>query len=412
MGDFTAQYNENCLTLNIWSPATDKENLPVIFWIHGGAFVSGSGSLDWYNGESFARNQEVILVGINYRLGALGFLCHPDISSGNQGIQDQILALEWVNQNIKSFGGDPSNVTVMGQSAGAISAYALLANKNARHLIKNVIFQSGRFNSFETTDIASEKAERLAGIAGVTVKELKTISLEELLDAQSALAKKEAIFASTNIPLLPVVDGDIISDRVHADVFDGAKGKSIILGSTHDEMHAFISGNPEIENASQKQIKDVFKRELGDNWEHIYKECHKCAPGATAMEMLSMGLNIANFEGQTATLAANFAEKGIDTWLYRFDWKSLQGQFGACHCIELPFIFGTFKKWSPPMITGLDLNEGQSFSKILQQTWATFTRQGDPNHNEIPFWPKFSAKERYQILWNKNIEVIQKFSDR
>ena len=409
MGDFTAPYNEDCLTLNIWSPSAKKENLPVIFWIHGGAFVSGSGSLDWYSGKSFARNQGIILIGINYRLGALGFLCHPDISSGNQGIEDQILALEWVNQNIKFFGGDPKNVTVMGQSAGAISTYALLANKKARHFIKNVIFQSGRFNSFETTDVASEKAEKFAKIAGVPVKDLKTTPLEKLLDTQSSLAKEEAVFASTNIPFLPVIDGDTILKTIHSDALNGAAGKRIILGSTHDEMHAFISGNTEIENASQKQITEVFKRELGDNWEMILQECRKRAPYATAMEILSMGLNIANFEGQTAKLAVNFSEKGIDTWLYRFDWKGQDSQFGACHCIELPFIFNTFKEWSPPMIAGLKLSEGKMLSYILQKTWATFAKNGNPNHDEIPFWPKISEKKCYEIHWNKYIEVIQKF---
>jgi para-nitrobenzyl esterase len=407
MGDFSAPYNENCLTLNIWSPATNKEKLPVIFWIHGGAFVSGAGSLDWYNGHSFARNQEIILVGINYRLGALGFLCHPDISVGNLGIQDQILALEWVNQNIESFGGDPANVTVMGQSAGAISAYALIANTKARNFISNVIFQSGRFNSFETTDIASEKAEKLAKIAGVTVKELKTLPLEEILNTQSTLAKNEAIFASTNIPFLPVIDGDIIPTNIHTAALEGAVDKSIMLGSTQDEMHAFISGNQEIEKASQQQIKDVFKRELGDTWETTLKDCQRNVPSATPMELISMGLNVANFEGQTATLASEFGKKGINTWVYRFDWKSPNSPFGACHCIELPFLFNTFDHWLPPMIVGLNVKEGMDLSRALQKTWATFARSGNPNHEKLPNWPKFCEKQKSKMLWNNTIKVIK-----
>jgi len=408
MGDFIFPYDEDCLTLNIWTPANKQHKLPVIFWIHGGAFVSGAGSLDWYNGKDFARTEETVLVGINYRLGALGFLSHPDISGGNLGIQDQILALEWVNQNIESFGGDPSNITVMGQSAGAISAYALLANNRARHLIKNVIFQSGRYDSFETQDIASEKAEKFARMAGLKVKQLGTMPLEDILDTQSALAQKEATFASTNILFLPVIDGDIIPNNIHAAALEGAVNKSIMLGTTHDEMHAFLSGQPEIENATQKEIEAVFKREFMKDWEVILKDCKKKAPGGTPIEILSLGLNIANFEGQTNSLATNFVEKGINSWLYRFDWKSKQSPLGACHCIELPFLFNTFKEWLPPMIAGLDLNEGLNLSKILQKTWGAFARYGDPNHDDIPYWPKISTKNRSEIHWNKYIEVIQK----
>ncbi len=412
MGDFTFPFNEDCLTLNIWGPTNKKEKLPVIFWIHGGAFVSGAGSLDWYNGERFASDQKIILVGINYRLGALGFLSHPDISRGNLGIQDQILALEWVNQNIESFGGDPANITVMGQSAGAISTFALLANNKARHFINNVIFQSGRYDSFETPDVASEKTEKFARLAGLKVKQLGEMPLEDILNTQSALAQEEAIFASTNIPFLPVIDGEIIPNNTHAAAIEGAMNKNVMLGSTHDEMHAFISGNPEIEEASHKQVEDVFKREFMDDWEVILKDCKNRAPGATSMEILSLGLNIANFEGQTAALAADLSEKGINAWLYRFDWKRPTSPLGACHCIELPFLFNTFEKWLPPMIAGLDLNEGLNLSKILQKTWGTFARYGDPNHDDIAYWPKFSKNDRAEIHWNKYIEVIQKPTKR
>ena len=408
MGEFTLPYNEDCLTLNIWTPANKKGKLPVLFWIHGGAFVSGAGSLDWYNGKYFSRNENVILVGINYRLGALGFLSHPDISGGNLGIQDQILALEWVSQNIEFFGGDAANITVMGQSAGAISAYALLANNRTRHFIKNVIFQSGRYDSFETQDLASEKAEKFAHIAGLKVKQLRTMSLEDLLNTQSIFAQKELMFASTNIPFLPVMDGDIVPINIHAAALEGAINKGIMLGTTHDEMHAFLSGQPEIENATHKQIKAVFKREFEKNWEVVLSDCRKKVPGATPMELLSVGLNIANFEGQTATLAANFVKKGINIWLYRFDWKSKKSPFGACHCIELPFLFSTLEEWLPPMIAGLDLNEGLNLSKIIQKTWATFARYGDPGHKAIPYWPKFSKKNRSEIHWDKYIEVVQK----
>ena len=126
MGDFERPQSEDCLTLNIWTPAPDSKKRPVMVWIHGGAFASGAGSLPWYSGESFAANGDIVAVSINYRLGALGFLCLPGVSDGNLGLLDQVAALRFVRDNIAAFGGDPDNVTVVGQSAGAASIAILM----------------------------------------------------------------------------------------------------------------------------------------------------------------------------------------------------------------------------------------------------------------------------------------------
>ena len=183
MGDFDFPYDENCLTLNIWTPALDKSDCPVVVWIHGGAFVSGAGSLPWYNGAKLAGDHNLVVVSVNYRLGALGFLYHPEVSAGNLGLRDQVAALEWVKSQIAVFGGASDNVTLMGQSAGAISAYALLANTHARDLFQRVILQSGRFSSFETPESGSAAAVALAEIAGVEIGKLKSLQVEDVLTA-------------------------------------------------------------------------------------------------------------------------------------------------------------------------------------------------------------------------------------
>ena len=123
---------------------------------------------------------------------------------------------------------------------------------------------------------------------------------------------------------------------------------------------------------------------------------------------MSLGLNIANFEGHNRALAHTFADKGINAWLYRFDWKIPSGQFGACHCIELPFLFNTFREWNPPMISGVELSEGSNLSQTLQKTWGEFARKGNPNNGNIPYWPMFSIKDRLELHWDKYIEVIHK----
>jgi para-nitrobenzyl esterase len=406
MGDFNLPYDEDSLTLDIWCPNNGNKKLPVLFWLHGCAFVSGAGSLDWYEGWSFAKHQEVIVIGVNYRLGALGFLCHPEISSGNMAIQDQILALEWVYNNIEYFGGDPENITIMGQSAGAISVYALLANKGARAMVSNAILQSGRYDNFEELEVAHKKAEQFASLAGVDVKALKTLPVEAILDAQTKFAKSQAEFASSGIPFLPVIDHITIYPEVHDLFLEGSKGKNIMLGSTRDEMHAWFSGIEEIESASSEQIEHVFKREFADEWYLMLNECKNRRPGASAMEIISMGMNISNFEGHTVDLARRLSAVDIKTWLYRFDWFGPDSIYGACHCIELPFVFDTAEEWNPPMLSGGKATEIKSLSQTMQKTWAAFVREGDPNHSNLPNWPLVQEHNVYKLCWNNFIEVI------
>ena len=144
---------------------------------------------------------------------------------------------------------------------------------------------------------------------------------------------------------------------VHKAAIIGAQGKKVMIGFAHDEMHAFLAGNQEIENASDAQIEDVFKRDFGDRWQVMLNHCRNQQPGATPLEILSSGLNEANFAGQTCDFAAELTSKGIDTWLYRIDVAPPKSTYRACHCIELPFVFNTFDRWMPPMIAGLESHE-------------------------------------------------------
>src|SRR5271157_3324720 len=182
---------EDCLCLNIWSPGVDDKRRPVLFWIHGGAFTLGSGSTPWYDGTAFATNGDVVVVTINYRLGALGFLHLADIDgeekgfSNNCGLLDQIAALEWVRYNIAAFGGDPGNITVFGESAGAMSIGTLLAMPAAKGLFQRAILQSGASHTVQDRERATGIARKLMDILGIhKVTDLVDISLEQLLDAQ------------------------------------------------------------------------------------------------------------------------------------------------------------------------------------------------------------------------------------
>jgi para-nitrobenzyl esterase len=204
MGDFERPHDEDCLTLTICTPAADAKARPVLVWLHGGAWISGAGSLDWYDGAHLARDGDVVVVGVNYRLGALGWLHRPGIVDVEPGTSDMIAALNWVRDHIAAFGGDPRCVTVMGQSAGATSIGRLLTLPEARPLFHRAIMQSGGFGrGAYTSEMATERADHyLHGLdidpqSSDALARLRGVDVPRLLDAQSHLARSNARFAQT-----------------------------------------------------------------------------------------------------------------------------------------------------------------------------------------------------------------------
>ena len=195
MGDFEHPQSEDCLTLSIWTPAPDTKKRPVMVWLHGGAFSSGAGSLAWYSGEKFAADGDIVAVSINYRLGALGFLCLPGVSEGNLGLLDQVAALEFVRDNIAAFGGDPDNVTVVGQSAGAASIAILMTMPQARGLFRRAILQSTPFGRMSRTpEDAHRIGRRLLDVLGLKPEEagtLTTLPATKFVAAQGEVARLE-----------------------------------------------------------------------------------------------------------------------------------------------------------------------------------------------------------------------------
>ena len=215
MGDFERPQSEDCLTLTVWTPALDARKRPVMVWIHGGAYSSGAGSLPWYSGERFAANGDVVFVSVSYRLGALGFLYLPGVSDGNLGLLDQVAALRFVRDNIAAFGGDPGNVTVVGQSAGAASIAFLMAMPAADGLFRRAIMQSTPFGRMtRTPDDAKRIGLRLLEVLGVKADEatkLKSVPFHEFVTAQGQVARLEKKFADARAPFWPVIDGKIIA---------------------------------------------------------------------------------------------------------------------------------------------------------------------------------------------------------
>ncbi|MEZ3179460.1 carboxylesterase family protein [Streptomyces pimonensis] len=403
-----AASGEDCLNLNVWTPAPGRTGgrLPVMVWIHGGAFRNGSGALPSYDGARLAADG-VVCVTLNYRLGAEGFLLLPDGSS-NLGLLDQIAALEWVRDNIVGFGGDPDNVTVFGQSAGAISITALMTMPSARGLFRRAITQSGAGHHSHPEHIARRVTERLAALAGVepTRESLAAVPPERLIAADAALGREIAQAtdpgqwgesAGGGTTVLPVVDGDTLTQRP-IDALAGGASRDIDLltGTTSDEFRLFLVPlgiGPRITD----EVLHGFLAGFGvDPAEARRVYAH---PGATPGDLLSAAMTDYAYRIPALRVAEVRAEHGAETFVYEFAWPSpaLGGALGACHMVEIGFVFGTLAH----PLAGPDAPH--ELSDRVREAWISFARTGRPTGTRasgsgLPHWPAYAGQRSVMRL--------------
>ena len=410
MGDFTRRMDEDCLTLTIWTPEPDGARRPVLVWLHGGAWVSGAGSLDWYDGARIAHEADMVVVAVNYRLGALGWLKHPALPADDLGALDQMEALRWVQANIAAFGGDPGCITLMGQSAGAACIGRLLADPRASPLFHRAILQSGGFGraplSLAEAYVIGAQVIRAAGLdpdAPDILERLRTVPFETLLAATGTVAREGARFAETNPPFMPTTPEPMTQAELFAAIAAGARegggaGKQILIGATHDEVHAFFASNPAMREpdwtAAAKRFADLARR---PDAMARYKARR---PGGTLMDWLADLVSDHTFLWPTMRLAETLAASGVPTQAYQFDWTPQGNPFRACHCIELPFVFGNFAQWpAAGMLQGGDAAEMDGLSAIIRRCWASFARTGDAALPELP-WPGYEAQHRRTMVFD------------
>ena len=411
MGDFQQPQSEDCLTLNIWTPAADAARRPVLVWIHGGAYLSGAGSVPWYAGDQLAKNGDVVAVSINYRLGPLGFLYLPGISGGNLGLLDQVAALGFVRDNIAAFGGDPDNVTVVGQSAGAASIAMLMTMPRARGLFRRAIMQSTPFGRITR---AREDAERIGrrlldvlGIKPEDAAQLKTVPAANLIAAQGELARLERKFASAVAPFWPVVDGDIVPGEIAPALKAGAGAEvDTLIGTTREEMAAFYSIDPDIPKADKAAIDGVFASVFKSGHQRYYDEYRRLRAAATNNALLGDLMTDAMFLMGTLRLAEWRADQGRPVYLYQFDWQSPAG-FESCHCLEVPFVFNNPQAWTDsPMLKGASPAEMAGLAAAIQPAWIAFARTGKPDHPRLPHWPVYEREDRMTMRFDAVIGPV------
>lgn len=398
-----------CLTLNVWTPAPDGGRRPVMVWLHGGSFVTGSGANPWYDGGSFARRHDVVTVTLNYRLGVLGFLHLDELAgeeaagSGNVGLLDQVAALRWVQEEIAGFGGDPDLVTVFGESAGAMSVGTLLGLPAARGLFRRAVAQSGAahnvLDAATATEVAGEVLDRL-DLDAADLDDLRAVPVERLLAAQLDVTATWA----HGLAFQPVVDGVVLPRPPLEAVADGsAADVDLLVGTTSEEMKLFTLIDPRFRVRDRAELlaraEGIFGRDRAHDPVTRYLGEHggeaNLADAFTAFETDRI------FRVPAVRLAERHVAAGGRAWMYLFAWRTpvLGGLLGSCHGLEIPFVFDTIDTPGTELFVGPVDDGARSLADAVHAAWAAFARSGDPSAPALPSWPAYDHDARATMVF-------------
>jgi len=392
--------SEDCLALNVWRPsAPSREARAVMVWIHGGAFTSGTAAGPAYQGAALARRGDVIVVTLNYRVGALGFL-HLGAGRTNLGLLDQIAALRFVQREIAAFGGDPSRVTVFGESAGACSIVALLAMPAARGLFARAIVQSAAPAGQLSADEASVRAKLLGEELGGDLADLawlRSLPAQRIVEAQGRCAEPGP--RRIGMYFAPVVDNASLPEWPMAAIAAGcARGVDLIIGTTADEMRLFqlVPGLGAPRAAALVAFVASKLPGTGDAARAAAQRVVDAYAAANAADRFFALETDASLFVPSAQLAEDHARSHANTRMYSFTWPSplRGGALGACHALDIPFALGTHAD-TPALRDFAGSGPGAAqLSNTMMDAWAAFARSGDPSHAGIGEWPRYEPARR------------------
>lgn len=390
---------DDWLNLNVWTPDPGA-SLPVMVWIHGGAFANGNSAIPMYDGHAFARDG-VVLVSINYRLGVDGFALLPG-APANRGLLDQIAALEWVRDNIAAFGGDPGNVTIFGESAGAMSVVTLLSLPRAAGLFAKAIAQSGSVQAAAAVDDAKlvtgelGKALVAAGVTSVTADSLASLELFTLNAAQAkvrdalAAAPDPARFgptiAAATMPFIPVIDGELMTAHPLASITAGTgAGVPLLIGTNSEEFRLFLVAPGTIDLIDDDALA-VAAAGIGATSEVITLYGAN-RPDASPGDLLCALLTDRFFLQPAIAVAQARAAGPAATYFYEFAWRS--PLIGAGHAVDIPFVFDNLDKEGSAFAGG---GEPQGLADQMHAIWIKFAADGDPG------WPAYGSGRQVRVF--------------
>ena len=408
--------SEDCLFLNIWSPKNSDTKKPVMFWIHGGGFVMGSGSSDLYNGTKLSKNGDVLVVTINYRLGPLGFLFLDEFNNdslhfeSNLGLHDQVAALRWVKENISSFGGDPDNITIFGESAGANSVLSLLTSPFAKGLFNKAIVQSAAGISVIPREKAAQQTREYLQLLNITpseISKLKTLHIDTLLEAAARYFKQKVREKDDVLFFVPVAGTEFLPLTPKEAIAQGAaKDIPMLIGTNRDEANLFAKIKPAVITPEEETVHNYLKSNgLATHEKHLISLYPKFPSRTSILSMITDAI----FQVPSVYIAdaqSNFAS----AYSYRFDWTSFPIRLiglGACHGMELPFVFNTFNSGAGKRIIKAANNRKVfKLSREIQNAWSNFAHTGNPNNKGNNKWLPYNTESRATMIFDNTLQVV------
>lgn len=398
--------SEDCLVLNVWTGGLDGTDRPVLVWFHGGGFAIGSGSWPAYEGTKLARRGDAVVVTVNHRLGALGYLHLGELAgdeyavSGNVGMLDLVAALEWVRDNIGRFGGDADNVTIFGESGGGAKVSTLLAMPSATGLYHRAVIQSGPGLQVAPVDRATSEAAKLLAELGVSadrIGDLHDIPATDIVAAQVAVLPAGP---GARGGFSPVLDGTVITAHPGDALRDGtAPDVPIMVGCTRDEATLFVAGDPAFRDPSKLDQAALERRldryGLGDERDRILAAYQANRPDDSPVDLYIAILTDRMMRMPSIKLAELKATGGTaGVYMYLFCWAA--GPLRSCHGYEIPFVFDNV---GGPMLKSTPARE--KLATEMSEAWLAFARDGDPVHDAVPDWPVYDTDTRATMIFDR-----------
>lgn len=398
--------SEDCLHLNIWTPGVrDHKRRPVMVWFHGGAYSNGTANSDLYDGTNLCRRGDVVVVNVNHRLNLFGFLYLAELGgkdyaeSGNAGMLDCVLALQWIRKNIAEFGGDTSNVTIFGQSGGGAKCATLMAMPQAEGLFQRVITESGQQVTGRTREHATETARQVLQALGLTPERIAELS---------GMPAKKLAAAAEGRYFGPVTDGLVLpNDPFFPEAPKLSRSIPMMMGNTHDETTNLIGGADsslfhlnweELPSALLRHIPNFIGSIAPDSIVRFYRKLY---PSSSPSDVFFAASTAArSWRGLIIESELRARAHGAPTYVFQFDWKSPadSGKWKAAHGMEIPFVFDNVAYGRS--FVGTEERGQQALADVMSETWIAFARTGNPNNPKLPFWPAFDLKKRRTMLFD------------
>jgi len=409
--------SEDCLAINLWTPKADRGKRPVMVWLHGGGFASGSGAYTIYSGRELARKHDAVAISVNHRLNIFGFLYLADFGgkwaeASNAGMLDIVAVLEWVRDNVANFGGDPNNVTIFGQSGGAGKVSTLMAMPSAKGLFHRAIAESGaavtstqKAQAVRTTEQVLQRLK----ISSSELDKLQSMPMQELIAVMRPPAGA-APGPGGGLNFGPVVDGKSLPTNPFDPTAPGQSASvPFLTGTTATEVTFFLPDarlQPLDDAAFKARVKDTLKVDDAgaDRMIALYR---KNQPGRDNIDlMLRLETDASFFRGGVETQAERkVAQKGAPVYVYRFEYYSpvRGGRLKAMHCMEIPFVFDNLEAGA--VYTG-NSPAAQKIADQMSAAWVAFAKSGNPNHKGMPTWAAWDSHKRATMVFGPTATAL------